>query len=184
MREDEEFDDDSVMSGASLTSTGSAAGGAAKQSVRLVELGPRLRIALKAVEKGLFQGEFLLSRFSKEEQRAMEEQRAQEKKLEKEEKARAVEDEAKEAKLAMQYKEMLDEVSRQRDKKKKEKTMRKARQLDTKRMAEKGKAAAARAKEAGKTNAKGGPKGGPRGNPKGGPRGNPKGNPKGKGAAR
>ena len=61
-------------------------------------------------------------------------------------------------------------------KKKKEKTMRKARQLDTKRMAEKGKAAAARAKEAGKTNAKGGPKGGPKGNPKG--------NPKGKGAAR
>ena len=128
--EDFEFDDDSVMSGASLSSTASTANGSPRQAVRLVELGPRMRITLMAVENGLFQGEFLFNLFSKEEKRELDQQRHQEKKIQEMEKKSVQKAEERDAKLEKEYKNMLNEVSRLRDKKKKEKMRKKERLLN------------------------------------------------------
>ena len=82
-QEEYEFEEDSSISGASLTSTGSTAGAKPKQSVKLIELGPRMRLSLVLVENGLFQGDFIFNRQTKEEERDVLNQRRREKKVEK-----------------------------------------------------------------------------------------------------
>ena len=85
-QEEYEFDDDSTVSGASLTSTSTTGGaGKAKQSVKLVELGPRMRLTLMLVETGLFQGDFIFNKQTKDEEKDVMNQRRREKNIEKQE---------------------------------------------------------------------------------------------------
>ena len=95
-QEEYEFDDDSTVSGASLTSTSTTGGaGKAKQSVKLVELGPRMRLTLMLVETGLFQGDFIFNKQTKDEEKDVMNQRRREKKVEKQEVIEAKKEEEK-----------------------------------------------------------------------------------------
>ena len=127
-QEEYEFEEDSSISGASLTSTGSTAGAKPKQSVKLIELGPRMRLSLVLVENGLFQGDFIFNRQTKEEERDVLNQRRREKKVEKLEVIEAKKEEEKTAELEKQYKEVLREENRQREKGKREKRERRMKQ--------------------------------------------------------
>ena len=127
-QEEYEFEEDSSISGASLTSTGSTAGAKLKQSVKLIELGPRMRLSLVLVENGLFQGDFIFNRQTKEEERDVLNQRRREKKVEKLEVIEAKKEEEKTAELEKQYKEVLREENRQREKGKREKRERRMKQ--------------------------------------------------------
>ncbi|OAO17278.1 SWI4 1, Peter Pan-like protein suppressor [Blastocystis sp. ATCC 50177/Nand II] len=126
-QEEYEFDDDSTVSGASLTSTSTTGGaGKAKQSVKLVELGPRMRLTLMLVETGLFQGDFIFNKQTKDEEKDVMNQRRREKKIEKQEVIEAKKEEEKTAELEKKYKEVLREENRQREKTKREKRERQA----------------------------------------------------------
>lgn len=127
-QEEYEFEEDSSISGASLTSTGSTAGAKPKQSVKLIELGPRMRLSLVLVENGLFQGDFIFNLQTKEEERDVLNQRRREKKVEKLEVIEAKKEEEKTAELEKQYKEVLREENRQREKGKREKRERRMKQ--------------------------------------------------------
>ena len=116
-----EMDDDSVMSGASFTSTGTVSSGSPKQAVRLVELGPRMRISLMLVESGLYQGEFLFNEQTKEEEKDAMKQRVDEKKIQAAEIEQSKKDEAKNEELAKEYKERQREEDRERENRRKEK---------------------------------------------------------------
>lgn len=122
-REEElfEMDDDSMVSGASLTSTGTVSSGAPKQAVKLVELGPRMRISLMLVESGLYQGEFLYNEQTKEEEKDTMKQRVTEKKIEAAEIEQSRKDEKKNEELEKEYKDRQREEDRQRETRRKEK---------------------------------------------------------------
>ena len=122
-REDDlfEMDDDSVLSGASLTSTGTVTSGVPKQAVKLVELGPRMRISLMLVESGLYQGEFLYNEQTKEEERDTMKQRVNEKKIEAAEIEQSKKDQKKNEELEKEYKDRQREEDRQRETRRKEK---------------------------------------------------------------
>ena len=116
-----EMDDESVMSGASFTSSGTTSSGSPKQAVRLVELGPRMRISLMLVESGLYQGEFLFNEQTKEEERDVMKQRVNEKKIQAAEIEQAKKDELKNEELAKEYKERQREEDRYRESRRQEK---------------------------------------------------------------
>ena len=115
-----EMDDESVLSGASL-STSSSMSSSPKQAVRLVELGPRMRISLMLVESGLYQGEFLFNEQTKEEEKDTMKQRVTEKKLQAAEVEQAKIDEKKNEELEKEYKEQQREEARARENRRKEK---------------------------------------------------------------
>ena len=141
-----EFDDDSIMSASSTSSMTSS--GVLKQSVRLTELGPRMRLTLLAVENGLYQGEYLYNIQSKEEMQDVQKQKAMERVLERKEVEEAKkEDEKKEA---SHKKEIEDkrELDREREKRKVEKKERKEKLEQEK----KAKASAYKQKKRGKKN--------------------------------
>lgn len=122
-----EMDDESLMSGASLTSTGTVtSSGVPKQAVKLVELGPRMRISLMLVESGLYQGEFLYNEQTKEEEKDTMKQRVNEKKIQEAEIEQSKKDEEKNKELEKQYKEQQREENRMRENRKKEKKERAA----------------------------------------------------------
>ena len=99
----------------------SAGESAAKQAVRLRELGPRLRLRLLAVEGGLFGGELLVDLQSGEEKKEAATQQALERKLEKKEVAAAKEEDAKKEAARKKELETKREVDREREARKREK---------------------------------------------------------------
>ena len=115
----------------------SAGDGAAKQAVRLRELGPRMRLSLLAVEGGLFGGELLVDAQNGEEKKEAATQRAMEKRLEKKEVAEAKEEDAKKEAARKKELETKREVDREREARKKEKKER----MEKKEMEKKGKVA-------------------------------------------
>lgn len=114
-----EVDDDSILSGVSSGSVSSS--GATKQAVRLVELGPRMRISLILVESGLYQGEFLFNEQTKEEEKDVQKQKVAEKKIQAAEVEQAKIDEKKNEELAKVYKERQRAEDRERENRRKEK---------------------------------------------------------------
>ena len=116
-----EMDDESIMSGASFSSSSSFMSGSPKQAVRLVELGPRMRISLMLVESGLYQGEFLFNEQTKEEEKDTLKQRVTEKKLQAAEIEQSKIDEKKNEELEKEYKEQQREEARARENRRKEK---------------------------------------------------------------
>ena len=115
----------------------SAGDGAAKQAVRLRELGPRMRLSLLAVEGGLFGGELLVDAQNGEEKKEAATQRTMEKRLEKKEVAAAKEEDAKKEAARKKELETKREVDREREARKKEKKER----MEKKEMEKKGKVA-------------------------------------------
>lgn len=134
------------MSASSISSTTSS--GVLKQAIRLTELGPRMRLTLLAVEKGLYQGEFLYNVQTKEEMQDDRKQKAMERELERKEVEEAKkEDEKKEASHKKEL-EAKRELDREREKRKVEKKERKEKLEQEK----KAKASAFKQKKRGKKN--------------------------------
>ena len=114
-----EIDDDSTISGVSSGSV--LSDGRMKQAVKLVELGPRMRISLILVESGLYQGEFLFNEQTQEEMKDTEKQKVTEKKIQAAEIEQAKIDEKKNEELANEYKERQRAEDRERENRRKEK---------------------------------------------------------------
>lgn len=109
-------------------SEGDGAGGT-KQAVRLVEMGPRLRLRLLVVESGLFQGDLLLNNQTKQEAFESMQQKAKEKKLEAIAKKKTEKEDEKKLELIQKSKEEEREINRERENRrqtKKEKLLKKA----------------------------------------------------------
>jgi DNA polymerase III alpha subunit (gram-positive type) len=118
--EDMEFEEESTVSNATLTSTGGSHN-RPKQAVKLVELGPRMCMRLMLVESGLYSGEFLYNKQTKSEEKDVLRQRHVEKELQSAEVKQALKEEKEKEEEEKEYRKEMSEFNKERDRRMKQK---------------------------------------------------------------